>query len=170
MPYHWEQTEKAPDMSGAFLHLTLWPYRSLGAKGFVTFIAATAILAALPVLALVGTIALWVILTFSGAAIAFVWMALRVSNRALTITEDLTLTADLIRVTRRDPDGTTRRWQANPYWVRVTLYPLRGQIQDYLTLTGGEREIELGAFLTPSERRALASELREAISQLRCIP
>ena len=38
-------------------------------------------------------------------------------------------------------------------------------VEDYLTLTDGQRVIELGAFLSPDERRALHAELTRALAK-----
>ena len=57
-------------------------------------------------------------------------------------------------------------WEANPYWVRAKLHTKGGPVPNYLTLTGGAREVELGRFLTPLERVELKGliekELRAA--------
>ena len=172
MPYQWDKIEKAPEQSGAFSasatvrRLTLWPYRSLTPSGFVTFIGATVALLALPLLTLVGQPALWFVLIFAGAAVWGTWAALRASSRAASRGEVLTLTADRLTITHtlsRPP----RRWETNPYWVQVRLIPTGGPVPDYLTLKGRDREVELGAFLTPAERKELAEELRAALSSLR---
>ncbi|MBS0563532.1 MAG: DUF2244 domain-containing protein [Proteobacteria bacterium] len=164
MPYQWTTDPRAPEQSGALVlgrrTLRLWPNRSLTAGGFVAFFAASAFLLALPMLALVGTAALWVVFGFAALALGCLWLAISRSNRALGVTETLTLTEDRIVLDRRDPGGRIRSWAANPYWVRVSLDPDGGPVPDYLTLTGDGREVELGAFLSPDERRALAGELR----------
>ena len=54
------------------------------------------------------------------------------------------------------------RWQANPFWVRLRLDP-DARPENYLTLQGGGRRIELGAFLSPEERVELAEELEAAL-------
>ncbi len=170
MPYRWEETERAPDTSGAFFAprvLRLWPHRSLTACGFVTFIAASAALLALPLLALLGTSALWIILAFMAASLAAIWAALTRNNRDLGVSEHLMLTRDLITLIQRRTSRPEIRWSANPHWVRITLYPTEGPVPDYLTLSAEGREVELGRFLTPEERKALATELRSALSKMR---
>ncbi|MCB1513056.1 MAG: DUF2244 domain-containing protein [Hyphomicrobiaceae bacterium] len=42
-----------------------------------------------------------------------------------------------------------------------------GPVEDYLTLAAQGREVELGAFLTPEERRELDRELRHRLAALR---
>lgn len=162
MPYEWIETEGD---DRAELHL--WPYRSLPRKGFVAFIAATATLLALPLVAVLGTAILWGLLPFLVAAVAGVWWALARSYREGETTEVLVLRQDRIGLTHRAPDGTERHWQANPYWVRVHLYPEGGPVPSYLTLKGEGREVELGAFLSEEERKTLAADLRTHLAGLR---
>ena len=45
-----------------------------------------------------------------------------------------------------------------------------GPVEAYLTLSGSGREVELGAFLTPDERRALDIDLRSRLAALRQAP
>ena len=148
MPYRWtDQT------------LILWPHRSLPARGFVAFIGVTAALISLPLLAELGTPALWVLLPFLTAAVAAIWFAIRRNNRDRDILETLTLTPDLISLTRHGPRNQHHAWQANPHWTRLTLHKTGGPVPNYLTLTGNGREVELGAFLSEPERIALHADL-----------
>ena len=45
-----------------------------------------------------------------------------------------------------------------------------GPVPDYLTLAGGGREVEIGAFLTPEERRHLEDELNRRLWQMKFPP
>lgn len=164
MPYHW--TPATPDCPET---LTLWPHRPLTAQGFVLFIAVTAAMMALPLLVLLGTPMLWVMLPFPLAAIAGVWIALQRSARDGALLEVLTLTPEELVLVRHNPRAPAQRWQANPYWATVQIYPHATPIPNYLTLKGGGREVELGAFLGPDERRALMQRLTERLSSLRQI-
>lgn len=164
MPYHWH--DQAPDMSGAFLHrLTLWPHRSLPKRGFVWFIAATAALLSLPILAVLGTQVLWGLLPFMALTVGGVWVAIQRSYRSGQTHEELVLDGARLEVRRHDPDRPERLWQTNSYWVRPSLR--EGPVEAYLTLTDGQREIELGAFLTPDERRSLCDELLRRLASVR---
>lgn len=161
MPYEWLPTD------GSERRLRLWPYRSLSARGFVWFVGGTALLISVPLFAVLGTLILWGLLPFLAAAVAGIWWALARSWRDGELTEVLTLTRDRIALVRRAPDGAEQRWEANPYWVAVRLYPSGSKVPHYLTLKGEGREVELGAFLSEAERVALANELREALAALR---
>ena len=164
MPYEWIRREPT-DINPAELHL--WPYRSLPRKGFVVFIGITAALLALPLFAALGTLVFWGLLPFLIATVWGIWHALTRSYRQGETAETLRLWPDRIEIARRAPDGAEKHWQANPYWVTVTLYPSGGPVPFYLTLKGENREIELGAFLTEDERKALEGEVRAALAALR---
>lgn len=165
MPYHWSRPADGPE------HLHLVPYSALSRPGFAWFIGATALLITLPLLSVIATPVFWGLLPFLLITLAVIWLALKRSWTDRAITEDLELSRDHISLTRRGPRGRLQSWEANPYWVSVHLYPNEGEhsgpVPDYLTLRGGAREVELGAFLVPEERRRLAQELREALARAR---
>ena len=178
MPFHIEtpQIEKAPEKFGAFAHpdrgaphmlMRITPHKSLTPEGFVWFVGATAALIALPLFGILGTAVFWALLPFLLAAIWAIWAALKRSWRDKEIAETLILWPDHIRVERKEPRKETKIWEANPYWVRLTLHKTGGPVPNYLTLRGDKatREIELGAFLTPIERVKLKFALEEALAQ-----
>ncbi|MCV2869621.1 DUF2244 domain-containing protein [Defluviimonas sp. WL0002] len=164
MPYEWIHPEASGE-NPAELHL--WPYRSLGPRGFAVFIGATVLMLSIPLFSVLGTVILWVLLPFMIAAVAGMWWALGRSWRDARLTEVLTIATDRVAIRRQDPDGRLRDWEANPYWTSVHLQPTGGPVAQYLTLKGGGREVELGAFLTPGERAELAQELRKKLGEFR---
>ncbi|QBX99512.1 DUF2244 domain-containing protein [Rhodophyticola sp. CCM32] len=145
------------------LRMILRPHRSLTPDGFVWFIGVTASLISLPLLAVIGTSLFWGLLPFIIAAVTAIWVALKRSWRDRAMYEELILWDRLIRLERHDPHRARRDWQANPYWVRVTLYAKGGPVPNYITLSGGDREVEIGAFLTPGERVALKDRLEQEL-------
>ncbi len=145
--------------------VTLWPHRSLGTKGFRWLLWGSAGMMALPILALAGTPAALALAPWAGAAFLALWGFMKLSYVSGRLTEELRLWPDAIAVERREPWGRVRRWAANPYWVEIEVKDTR-EISRYLTLRGAGRRIELGAFLTPEEREALADELRSRIARL----
>lgn len=161
MPYQW----LSPDASGPdTLHLRLWPYRSLPTEGFVWFIGGTSALIALPLIAVLGSPVLWGLLPFLVMAVVAIWWALQRSYRDAEVLEDLTLTPALVTLTRQGPRKAHAEWQANPHWVRVEMHETGGPVPHYLTLHGGQRTVEIGAFLSEDERVALSGELRAAFA------
>jgi len=73
---------------------------------------------------------------------------------------------DLITVTHCDQTGRQQHWYAHPYWVQTKLHD-NARIENYVTLRGNGREIELGAFLSPEERANLYTEVDRAILDMR---
>ena len=161
MPYEW--LPATPPAT----RLHLWPYRSLPKRGFVWFIGGTATLIALPLLAVLGSPVLWGLLPFLVLALAAIWYALNRSYKDGEIVEELTLTPNRITLTRHGPHGRRQDWQANPHWVRVEMLAKGGPVPNYLTLHGGDRLVELGAFLSEDERVTLQGELAVALHDAR---
>jgi uncharacterized membrane protein len=161
MPYEWLPSPPGED------HLHLWPHRSLTQRGFVWFVGLTAALIAVPLFGVIGSPVLWALLPFLLTTIWAVWFALRKNGRDRDIIEDLHFSAAAVRLTRHEPKGRRQDWEANPYWLRVTLHPTGGPVPNYLTLKGEGREVELGAFLSEDERIALRRELVAKLATLR---
>ncbi|MDE3080073.1 MAG: DUF2244 domain-containing protein [Paracoccaceae bacterium] len=186
MPYEWvRQIEEAPEKSGAFsqgpgnpaprpwtdgdlpvAELHLWPNRSLPRGGFVLIIAATAALFLVPLLALVGSPELWGVLPFAVLTGGGLWLAFRSNYRSGKLIERLRLWPNRIEINRHEPDGRQLDWTANPHWIRIALHAEGGPVEQYLTLKGSGREVELGAFLSPEERVALKDQIERAIARL----
>lgn len=162
MPYEWI-TPTAPNAPQVELHL--WPYRSLPRRGFVTFIGATAIMVTLPLLAVLGSSILWGLLPFFILAVVGIWYALQRNQRDGEILEILRIWPDLITLDHTSRHGH-HTWDANPYWVRIKIDTHHDRISNYITLTGSERTVELGAFLPEDERRVLFDELETALRGL----
>jgi uncharacterized membrane protein len=161
MPYEW----LPPDGDNQRLHL--WPHRSLDQRGFVWFIGVTAVAIATPLGEILGSPVLWGLLPFLLATIWAIWFALRKNGRDRDIVEDLRLSPNRITLVRHGPNGKRQEWEANPYWLRLTLHPTGGPVPNYLTLKGDGREVELGAFLSEDERVALKDDLQRRITELR---
>jgi uncharacterized membrane protein len=157
MPYEWSHTPPQPTPDW---QLSLWPYRSLLRKDFVLFIGATVALIALPLLTVIGTAVLWGLLPFFLLMLGGLWYALHVSYKRGEVLEELTVTQDIAHLTRHNPNGERLDWEANRYWVSVHLHPKGGPVDNYITLRGGDREVEIGSFLDATERLALYDELK----------
>jgi len=162
MPYAWTTT----DRNAPAAELRLWPHQSLSAKGFVTFIGIFFFLALFPIYAVLGTVLLWGLLPFMLAALWAIWYALRRNERDRQILEVLELSPDHLRLTRHNPRGPAQDWEGNPYWVSVSLHEKGGPVPYYVTLKGSGREVEIGAFLSEDERKALYAELSDRVRQI----
>ncbi len=165
MPYEW-----LPPSGDDTQRLHLWPYRSLPRRGMVWFIGTTSALIGLPLIGVFGSPVLWGLLPFLVATIAAIWWALERSFSDGAVLEDLSLSADLVTLTRHGPRGRRQDWQANPYWLRITLHPKGGPVPQYLTLKAEGREVELGAFLTGAERVALQAQMLQKLQASRARP
>ena len=130
------------------------------------FIGLTAAFLAIPLMGLLGTIVLWGLLPFLLGALWAVWAGLRRNQRDLSLYEVLVLSHDQIKITRHNPNGPLQEWDANPYWVELNLHP-KGKVENYITLRGSDREVELGAFLSPEERLELHDELSQKLARLK---
>ena len=177
MPYEWDrQDQGAPEKSGAFSFaagappmaaLHLWPYRSLPRRGFVFFIGVTFALLSVPLIAVVGSPVLWGLLPFVMGALGLMWWLLERNYRDGEMIEEFRLWSDRVELTRHEPRGKPRHWEANPYWVRVEMHATGGPVENYITLKGAGREVEIGAFLSADERQTLFGELQQALSRVR---
>jgi uncharacterized membrane protein len=153
MPYQLTR----PDTNHALLRL--WPHNALEPKGFVTVIAATATVLSLPLVALLGHPVMWGLLPFALISLWGLWFALRRNWRDRSVLEEMHMNRTGVHLRRINPRGLVQEWHADPHWVALNMIPKGGPVRHYLTLTGGGREVELGAFLTPEERISLHEEL-----------
>ena len=166
MPYEWIKQDDPAPRSAPAAELHLWPYRSLLRKDFVTFIAATAAMILLPLIAVMGSPVLWGLLPFFAIAVGGIWYALQRNQKDGEILEELRIWPDRITLDHTHPRRGHHSWEANPYWVQVKLDPHNEKTPNYLTLKGSDRVVELGAFLTEDERAALYDEVRAALRDL----
>lgn len=145
--------------------VALWPHQSLTRGGYRAALFAAAVGLALPLIGLAGTKVFLPLAAFVLIPFLALRLAMRRNSRQMRIEERLAVWPDEVRVERREPDGRVRRWQAEPMRVRLRLHK-KAKVEDYLTLSGGGREIELGAFLSPDERVALADEIERALTRV----
>lgn len=160
MPYRWTNTE-SPRKS-----LELWPHRSLTPQGFVAFFAITAAFFLFPISTVFGTVTLWFLLLPIVLTVTLMWLMLKRSYRDGDLLEILTISDERMELVRHNPRLPDQSWQANPYWVRVMLHEHGGPVANYVTLSGGGREVEIGAFLSPEERVTLYHDLQDRLRQM----
>ncbi len=158
MPYDWKDG-LPPEQA----ELHLWPHQSLPPQGYVRFIGITAALIAVPLLPLLGSVLLWGLLPFLLAAILGLKWAMDRNRRSRQILEVLRLGPEEAELERQAPQQPPARWSCNRFWASVHLYPREGPVPNYVTLRGNGREVEIGAFLSEDERKALYDDLRSAL-------
>lgn len=173
MPAIWTYNEKAPVTAGAFsesgdappplARALLRPNRSLSRSGLAWLLVVLWGFLMVPLFPLLGVGAFWVMLPFVLGAVAALWYFIERNNKDGALYEELLLWHDSVSVTRHAPGKAVQCWQANPFWVSVTLKAAGGPVDNYLTLRGNGREIELGAFLSPEERATLRGEVERAL-------
>ena len=159
MPYEIIEDTKDPKSK----IIEVWPYNSLKPKGFVLFLGLTFVLISLPLFNVLGTTVFWGLLPFLLVAFIGVWFALRRSLNDRQILEQLTLSREEIALIRQNPTGEHKRWVCSPYWAKLKIYETEGPVANYITLTGNGKEVELGAFLSEDERKALYGELEQML-------
>lgn len=163
MPYEWSPPQPHTTTNSTKWSLEMWPYRSLLRREFVIFMGATAMLITLPLIAVLGTYILWGLLPFLAVAFCGLWFALSVSYKRSEVLETLTVTADNVHLSRVEPNGEVKEWASNRHWVTVHLHPTEGPVEQYITLRGNGREVELGAFLDPRERLELFDDIKRGL-------
>ncbi len=143
----------------------LKPHRSLPPKGFTVLmllIAGASFCVSL-FCVLHGA---WPVTPFFGLDVGLVWLAFRLSYRQARQREELRLTEDSLTVDRIDIYGERRRWQFQPFWVRVR-FEEQDEHTNRLLLTSHGRSLVVGSFLGPDERRGVAQGLSAALSRWR---
>jgi uncharacterized membrane protein len=132
------------------------PMDSLGARGFriLAWLLGAAFAGTGLVFALMGA---WPVLIFASAEALLVLVLMAAyRTRAAASSETITLTEEAITVCRRQgPRVTEARFE--PLWARVAWDGQR------LHLTHRGQEVEIGLFLGPEEREALAEALTRAL-------
>lgn len=149
------------DPSAIFLNARLTPHRSLGSRGFTLLMIAIATLSFLVGFAfwLLGA---WPVFGFCGLDVLLIFLAFRANYRAARAYEAVTLTDDALTVRCVDAKGGERSWAFEPTWLRVEIDD-PPEHDSLLTLASHGRELAIGAFLTPHERKTLAQAIRQAL-------
>jgi len=147
-----------------FFDAVIYPHRSLPPQGFLLLMLVLGAIsfAAGVTFVLAGA---WPILGYFGLDVLLVYFAFRASYRSARMHEWVRLTEDALTVERVGVRGERRRWQFQPFWLRVVFE--EQEETNRLVLTSHGRELVLGGFLAPNERKTLAVALKEALSRWR---
>ena len=174
MPYTWSDTPSYYSAEASFegagvapLQLDLSQHNSLEPKGFVLFFGITCLLMCVPLMAFFGSVFWYGILGYLALTMGGAWWALKSSWKRGSVSEVLEVWSDHLRLTRRNPDGSTKDWDANPFWVRVVTHENEGPVPHYVTLCGAGRDVEIGSFLSEDERKELSADLQGLLNDLK---
>tara|TARA_A100001011_G_C14213535_1_gene800980 strand:- start:486 stop:983 length:498 start_codon:yes stop_codon:yes gene_type:complete len=163
-----EINDKKTECSEAplLLNMTLWPNRSLDKKTFVLLMVVTFGAMMIPIVPFVGTKTILIVLPFSIITILLLFFSIILNYQHGKLYENIKIWPGLIEVKRYERDGTRKEWRANPYWTKINLYEESEKIQNYLTLSGSGREVEVGAFLAPTERLEIKKKIESIFKQM----
>lgn len=153
MPYRWE------DSSGTEERLRLWAHNALPPRGAMIVVMSVFFFGLVPLLAVLGSVLLWGLLPFLLLTVAGLWLALEANYRARDIQEVLTLSENRAHLVHHGPRARIQEWSCNRYWARPEIHAAGGPVPNYVTLSGGGRVVEIGAFLSEEERIALYDDL-----------
>jgi uncharacterized membrane protein len=158
-------SDRASTEGEIFYDAVLRPHRSLPPRGFaiLMLVLAGASFGIALFCVLNGA---WPVTPFFGLDVALVYVAFRVSYRRARLREELRLTEERLTVERVSPRGERRRWQFQPFWLRVRLEE-EDEHSSRLLLTSHGRSLAIGGFLAPAERRRVAQGLRDALARWR---
>lgn len=110
-----------------------------------------------------GAVGFWPVIPFAGLELLALGSALYLCARRCHQSEVVCIRQHCIEV-ERGHHGPEQRWLFPRAWAKVELLtPFYKQHSSKLVIRSHGRQLELGAFLNEWERRALASDLRQAI-------
>ncbi|HLJ19561.1 MAG TPA: DUF2244 domain-containing protein [Stellaceae bacterium] len=150
--------------SPVFFDAVLYPHRSLPPRGFLVLML---VLGAVSFAAGVSFVLIgaWPIFGYFGLDVLLVYLAFRASYRSARMHEWVRLTEEALTVERVGQRGDRRRWQFQPFWLRVVLE--ERDETNRLVLASHGRELVVGGFLAPAERKRLAVALKSALHRWR---
>lgn len=141
----------------------LFPYRSLGRKGFRVM------------LALMGTFCLvygllfvirgaWPIGLFFGADFLLLYGAFWLNYRSGRIREEVTVSRTNVSVRKFSPSGRMVEHRFNPFWTRflVRRHSEIGIVSMQLRAKG--QQTDVGSFLNPDDRESFAKAFKRALA------
>ena len=108
----------------------------------------------------------WPVLPFAGIELTALGIALYVSARRALDREVIHVSGDRVRV-EKGRGRVEQHWELDRAWTEVVLRQLpRRWEETQLVLRSRGREVILGGFLEPEERRSLARELSRCIGPM----
>ncbi|MCB1421053.1 MAG: DUF2244 domain-containing protein [Nitratireductor sp.] len=158
--------EASPDRGKPIFAARLTPYRSLGEKGFVLlmlFVGASCFASGI----LFISIGAWPVFGFFGLDALLIWGAFKLNYRSGRAFEEVAVWRDDIEFRQVSPAGRARIHRLNPFWTRfvVERHEEFGIVR--MALRERNREIDIGAFLNPSDRDSFAMAFNAVLAKAR---
>ena len=150
-----------------FYQMVLWPNRSFEIKNIKFLFGILCIGFVVPILPFFGSSMGTLLLLFSVATLIVFSSLFIQSYSGGNLKEIVRIDPKEISVIRIEANGNKISWKANSYWARVKLYPEGQIVENYLTLVGGNREIELGSFLSPEERTLVRVKIENILRKIK---
>jgi uncharacterized membrane protein len=148
-----------------YFDAVLRPHRSLSPTGFATLMAAIAGLSFVAGLRF-WVLGAWPIAAFLALDVLLIYIAFKLNYRSGRRYETIRLTDQALTVQQVSPQGDATIWRFQPYWLRVDLAEMPDR-DGALTLRSHGHAVEIGAFLSPDERHAIARDLTDALARQR---
>lgn len=152
----------AEKQSANVTRFVLHPYRSLTPHGFTILMTVLGLVSFT-----VGTVFLfmgaWPVFGFFGLDVALIYYAFKCNYRSGRLYEMVTLSPELLKLTRIHPSGRCEEFDFNPYWARVRVSIDHPDGRTSMRLMAQGKEVLFGQFLTDDERRNFADALTGAL-------
>jgi uncharacterized membrane protein len=144
----------------------LQPHRSLGPRGFRILMLGCCVLSTLYSLPfyLMGA---WPVVGFLGLDVLLIYLAFKANFRAARAYELLRLTSLELLFARVSPRGERKEWRFNPVWVRFERVEHEEFGTQSLALVSHGKSVEVGRFLGPDQKAALAKSFSAALARAR---
>ncbi|MGF7158615.1 putative membrane protein [Rhodoligotrophos appendicifer] len=155
--------EHANDDNERLFSVVLTPHRSLGPRGFLILMSAFGIVSFAAGVAFV-MMGAWPVFGYFGLDVALLYWAFRRSYGDAQIFESVDVTKDAVIVRKGGARRPVKEWRFIRYWVRVDLEENETlETCGPLFMRSHGTQLEIGSFLSPGERRGLASAITAAI-------
>ena len=144
------------------VQFVLHPHRSLPPSGFLIMMSLISLVSFVigMVFFLMGA---WPVFGFFGLDVALIYWAFKLNYRSGRIYETVSLSPELLKLTRVHPSGKREEFDFNPYCARVHCTVDQPDGRTSLHLAAQGKEVLFGQFLTDDERRDFADALTGAL-------
>ena len=145
--------------------ITLWPYRSLGERGYlylmIAFISLVFILSVL-----FYSLGAWPVIGFLGLEIGLVWLVFRLNYNSGRNFEQIFITPEKTSIEKVNWRGARRCFTIVSPWIVANCIKTDGN-SDKLILSYHAEKLEIGSFLPPQEKLSLANALNDSFNRMR---